>query len=167
MLKNKRGSIQDLLLIGIILFFFSMLVLLCFKISDEFNTNIQSNVAVISGDSDGYARQSSTKINNTFSGAVDNSFLFLAIGLSIGMLVLASLVRVHPAFIILFIIAWIFLTFLCGVFSNVYQEMADNINLSEQANKLMFIDKIMTYLPLFMGVIGIILMIVMHKVGEQ
>lgn len=165
--KRKRGSIQDLILILVVAVFFSVLVMIAFKVTDVINTKVQSSSVIASMDTDGNARNAVSKVNSTFSGAVDNSFLFLLVGMSIITLILASLVRVHPAFMILFIIGWIFIVFIAGVGSNIYQTMAENTQMVDVANQLVYTSLIMKYLPLFIGVIGILLMIVMHKLGGE
>ena len=54
--------------------------------------------------------------------------------------------------------------FLSAVFSDIYQEMAANSELTALADQLVFTSHILTYLPLIIGVFGILLMIVMYKI---
>jgi hypothetical protein len=98
---------------------------------------------------------------------MDNSFLFLSIGLMVVMLILASMVRVHPIFIPLFFIVWIFAIFISGVFSNSYGEMAANSELTIYANQLTMTSFMMRYLPFVVGIFGAILMIVMYKIWSN
>ena len=164
---GKKGSAQDLLFIMVIALFFSVVVLLGFKIMSEIDDQVQDSDAIAEFDDGGYARAASTKLKSTFTGALDGGFLLLVIGLSIIAIVLASLVRVHPAFMVLFIIVWVILLFFSGVFSNIYQEMAANSQLTDVASQLTMISTVMNYLPLFIGVIGALLMIIMHKVYQN
>ena len=57
----------------------------------------------------------------------------------------------------------VILIFISGVFSNIYQEMAANVQLASLANEMAFMNTIMTYLPIIVGVLGFIILIVMHR----
>lgn len=159
---NKKGSIVDLVLIGVGLLVFGIAVLLSFKIVNSFNTEVQTNA-----DIPAEAKTSTTQFAGHYSGIIDNSFLFLVIGLAIGAFILAAMVRIHPIFIPIFFIALLFIIFMCGVFSNIYQEMAATTELASEANQLIFISYILEYLPFIVGLLGIVLMIVMYKTYQN
>jgi len=164
---DKKGSLQDLILIGVILLFGSITILLGYKIVSEFDDKFQSSDVIAKYDTDNHARDASTTLKGYYPGVIDNTFLFLAIGLSIITIVLAALVRVHPMFIPLFFIGLIIVIFVMGILSNIYQEMAANPNLAEQAAQLTFIGHIMEYLPFIVGVFGFILMVIMYKLWKN
>jgi len=162
MLKgNKKRSLQDMIFIAVVLLFFGLVTLIAFKISSEFNSNIQSNVDIPTE-----AKTASADLTSMYPGVMDNIFLFLVVGLTIVSLVFAALVKVHPIFVPLFIIGWIILIFMCGVLSNIYTEMAGNSILATEANQLTFITSILGTLPFVIAIIGIILMVVLHKLGN-
>jgi len=156
--RNKKGSVQDLLLIGISLFVLSLVILICFRISTSLNTEFQTN-----DDIDAYGKAAHQQITNMYPGIIDNSFIFVTVILSIGALMLAALVRVHPIFLPIYIIAWIFVMFMCSIFSNAYQEMAANPDLSALATQMTFMNQVMTTLPFIIGIVGALLAIVMYK----
>ena len=158
---GKKGSIQDIILIGVILLFAAVVILIGFKVTSEINDTVQASSLITAN-----GKAASTTLTGFYPGVIDNSFLLLTIGLTIGSLILASLVRIHPIFIPVFIIALIFIIFLAGILSNIYQGMAENENLIAQADQLTFISKILNYLPIFVGVIGTIMMIVLYKSWE-
>ena len=137
---------------------FGMVVLIGFKFSDELNSEIQG-MSEIPDD----AKASSKAMNALYPGVIDNSFLLLAVGLGIGTIVLAALVRISPIFLALYLIALVFIIFFCGILSNVYQEMAANEQLIGVADQLTFTTQILTYLPLIVGVIGSLLALIMYK----
>jgi len=155
---NKKGSAFDIMTIGIILLFFAITILVGFKMATEFNTEIQANALLPTE-----AKTASTSLLAHYPGVVDNSVLFLVIGLAIVTIVLASLVRVHPAFLVLFFIALVFFIFVAGALSNVYQTMAAATEFSALASQLTFTSTILNFLPFIIGVIGIILSMVMYK----
>jgi hypothetical protein len=155
---KKKGSLQEVIVIGAVLLFFGMCLLFGYKIMDAVNTEIQASDVI---DADGKA--ASTALRAHYGGAMDYGFLLLAIGLGIATLILAALVRIHPVFIPLFFIGLVIVVFLCGIFSNIYQEMAGNSELTALADDLIFTSHILEYLPLIVGIFGILLMIVMYK----
>jgi len=161
--KNKRGSLQDMILIGVIILFFSIVVLFGFKFTSEIDSAIQSNSAVAEYDTGNHARSASTALKAHYPGIIDNVFLFFAIGLAIATIALAALVRVHPVFIAFYFIGLVLVIFFSGMFSNIYQEMAANSQLAAEATQLVFITNILEYLPFIVGIFGTLLMIVMYK----
>lgn len=156
--SGKKGSIQDLILIGAVLLFFAFVVLISFKILDEFEAQVGTMTDIPTE-----ALESTALMKSYYPGIIDNAFLFLLVVLSVGALILAALVRIHPIFIPLFILAWVFITFLAGIMSNIYQEVASQTELIALANQLTFITSIMTFLPIIILVIGGALMVVQYK----
>lgn len=160
--RNKKGSFIDLILIAVFVFVFCITSLIVFMVVGRFNDEIQDNSQM-----DHYARNASIDGVNFFTGALDNSILFVMAMLVIGVLAMAALVRVHPFFIFLFIIVLAVFIFICGIFSNVYETMAENPQLSTYANQLTNISNIMTYLPFIIGIVGFLLAIVMYKGWQE
>ena len=156
--KNKKGSIVDLVFIGLVLLVFGIVVLVGSKIGTEFNTKIND----MNGINESVKAQTQRTVNNSIS-SLDSGFLILTIFIALAVLVLAALVRIHPIFIPIFILGWIFLIFIAGIFSNIYQEMTTNTGLTTVANELTFITNVLNILPLFIGVVGILLMMIMYK----
>ena len=155
---NKKGSIQDLIFIIVVALVFSFFLLIGYKITDEFNTKIQART-----DMDSYGKTAVSTINNHFPGIMNNMFLFVIVGLAITTIILASLIKTHPIFLVFFIVALILVIFFAAIYSNVYQTMASNSALSSQANKMTIPAFVMNYLPFIIGIFGIILAIVMYK----
>ena len=160
---GKKGSLQDVIMMAIILLFVAMTVLLGYKVMTELDNEIQTKDITNNVN----ARAASTKLVGYYPGVIDNSILFLAIGLGIVTLILAAMVRFHPVFVPFFFIGLTIVVFISGMFSNIYQEMAANSNLVTQADNLIFISNILENLPFIVGVFGIILMIVMYKLRNS
>ena len=155
---SKRGSLQDIILMGVFVLIFGMITLISFKVVTELNTIFQANAVLPDA-----SKNVSTRLLGFFPGIIDNTFLFFVIGLAIVVIVLAALVRVHPIFIPFFFIAWVFLIFISGILSNIYQAVAANAEFIGLANQLTFITNVLTLLPMFVGIFGIILMVIMYK----
>jgi len=159
---NKKGDVGDIFFMAVGLIIFSIALLLGYKIADGFNTEIQNSDLP-----EAYGRNASINLNNQFKGVLDNSFLFLAIALGIGAIMMAAMVRIHPIFLALYFLLLAFIIILSGLFSNVYQEMATQPELATLANDLTFTTHIMTWLPLIVGVFGSLLAIVMYKSWQE
>lgn len=160
---NKKGSLQDVLFIMTSLIIMAVVILIVFKISDSFNDELQSNAALDKITGGAKARTAYSDMNDHFAGALDNSFLILAVGLALVTFGLAVLVRIHPVFFMFFIIGMIILIFVCGILSNIYQEIAANPNFAAQAAELVFITNIITFLPFIVGIFGFILAIILYS----
>jgi len=135
-----------------------MLVLIGYRIYAGIDDELQA-----SSDVSAEGKAASSQIRAMYPGALDNASILLLTVLCIGTLALASLVRIHPIFILFFILLLAILIFFCAIWSNAYDEMATNAELATYAADLSNIHLVMTYLPLIVGVIGSILAIVMYK----
>lgn len=155
---NKKGTIQDLILIMIFITIFAVGTLIVYKISDEINTQFIEE-GLLSADGE----KAYSQINNMYPSVIDNSFLVLVIGLSIGALILAFLVRVHPVFFIGFLLVLIIIIFISGIMSNIYLEIANDPEFTNVATNLTFITHIIGKLPLIIGIVGFLISIVMYK----
>jgi len=164
---NKKGSGQDILYVGIALVAFAIIIIIGYKVYYEIDAKFQSSDIIADKDAGGLARSASTTMLGHFPGVIDNSFLFLTVGLCIGALILAAMVRVHPIFFVFYIILLSIIIFLCAVFSNIYQTIAGNSELTSLANNLLFTSQIMNTLPFIVGIFGSILAIVMYKAWSE
>lgn len=157
MKKNKKGTLQDLMFMAVILFVFAIVTLFAFMFIDSFNSEIQTMPEIPSN-----AKTSTTNLVGNFSGVIDNSFLFLVIGIGVITLVFAAMVRIHPVFIALFLLFLCFTIFLSAVFSNVYEAVADHDQMIGVSSQLTGVNMVFSYLPIIVGVFGSILCIVMY-----
>lgn len=162
MAGNKRASIQDFLFVAVAVCAFAVVTLLVFRINSEINSQFQASDDITSK-----GKQAMDNINDMYPGIIDNMFLILVIGLSIGALALASLVRIHPVFIALFLFILFIIIILAGVLSNIYQGIAENPSFTAQADQLIFMSHVMNFLPFIVGILGGILAIVMYKTWQQ
>lgn len=159
---NKKGSLQDLIFVAIFITMFAVTVLVVYKISDEVNTKFQATDVLPQDSKDAYST-----MNSHFTGVIDNSFLLLFIGLLIGTLALAMLVRFHPIFFVFYIFGWVISIFLSAVLSNIYLEIANNPQMSGVAEELIFITNIMAVAPIIIGVFGGLLAVVLYKTWKS
>ena len=76
--KNKKGSLLDLIYIAVFMLVIAMTSLIAFKIYAEINTEMQANDNL-----ETYGKTALTEIRSLYPGVIDNSFLFLSVGLAI------------------------------------------------------------------------------------
>ncbi|KKM97105.1 hypothetical protein LCGC14_1171380 [marine sediment metagenome] len=139
----------------------AVVMLITFKITNEINLEVQASDIF-----EDRGKSSMDQINNMFPGVLDNSFLFLTISLAIGAFVLAALVRIHPIFIVGFLFILAFIIFFAAIFSNIYQEIAENEDMVALAEQLAFTNQIMISLPFIVGIFGGLLSIIMYKTSQ-
>lgn len=158
---NKKASLASMAFYAIVIFFFAVCVLFGYKLAYEFNSRIQADANMPAT-----AKAATAQLTGYFPSVLDRVMLFLVVGLAIVTIIMAALVRVHPIFLVLFLIGLIFIIYFSAIFSNVYDDMALDTNLATQANNLPFISFIMRALPFIVGIFGFLLMIIMYKVWQ-
>ena len=104
MVRNKKGSFQDIIYVLIAIIVITVGSLIAYKISYEINDKFQDSDLISSK-----GKTASNQVTNLYPTVVDNSFLLLVIGLSIVAIALAAMVRVHPVFFIFFILVLVIL----------------------------------------------------------
>lgn len=160
--KNKKGSILDVIFIIILLVFLGVISLIVYMVIDKFNTQIQG-MAIMPAES----KAGTAAIVGYMPTVVDNTFLFLTVGLAVVSISLAAMVRISKIFIIFYILSLIFVIFLSAVFSNIYQAMAENAEFVAYASQLVFTSRILNALPFITGIVGTIIAIVMFKSWDE
>ena len=154
----KRGTVQDLLFLAIVIAVFSIGTIMVFRVSNDLNTKFQSSSQL-----DSYGKAAFAQINSQYPGIIDNVFILLVVGLSLVSIVLAAMVRYHPIFIAFFIIIFFIIIVLAGIFSNIYQKIALDPSMADVASQLTFTSHLMGVLPWFVAVFGGVLAVVMYK----
>ena len=158
MARNKKGSIQDIAyFIGMIIAI-SILFLFGYKMMSALNDGFQASDQITDDGKVAFER-----INSLYPGVMDNSILIVAAVLMIGTLGLAMMIRVHPIFIIFFMIFLIALVIVAAVCSNVYLGMANTEGMTEFAEGMPIMTFVVGYLPWIVAIFGIILAIFMYK----
>ena len=157
--KSKRGSLQDLIFIAVVIFFFSIVLLVSYKVTNEFNSHI-SGMDNIPAE----AKTAADTLEGHFPGILNNAFLFLSIGIALVSVALAAMVVVHPIFIPFYFIGLVITIIMSGIWSNVYEEISLHAEFSALSANLVIPATVMSYLPFIVGVFGMIIMVVMYKV---
>jgi len=158
---NKKGSIPDLVLMMVLLLVFVIVSFLALKLLNQFGDSAESEIlesetaqAIVSGG------QSSI-------GLLDNLFVYLVIGLAVGVIALAYMLNVPTIYYPLGIIALIFIVTIAAIFSNVSDEFtSDDTFAANESVELSLMPTIMNNLPLWISIIGIIVLIVLFAKGR-
>ena len=155
---NKRGSLIDIVYIAVVVFVFGTSLLFGLKIVNEFSTEV-SGIADVPAE----ANTANTALKNHYSGVMDNMTILLLFGFAISTLIMASLVRIHPAFLFIYFILLLIVVVISAVLSNVYSEMSDDPNMTGLTDDLIVTTAVLRYLPLIIAVVGSILAVVMYQ----
>lgn len=158
LLRDKKGSGLDIAYIGVILLAVAITVLISYTIWGEINNELQADPKIPAA-----GKTTSNQIEELYPNVIDNSFMFLMIGLAVIAFFMASMVRVHPVFIVFYFIILAVIILLGAVFSNIYQEIAADATFAVYSGNLTFITLILNWLPIIVGVFGTILAVVMYK----
>lgn len=151
-----KGTIFDIVVVGIICFVTLITVILCVKLLTEF-----SNVASASGN---------TTLNASYFNAGITGLQAFNYGIAIvfimgviGSVLLAMYMNVNPAFLIVSILLLIVVVAIVfPVISNVYGEIATTAEFSSTASQFNIAEILMIRLPLFVAVGGAIVIIVLY-----
>jgi hypothetical protein len=156
---NKKGSLEDLPYILTVIFFFAVVVLIGVYFLGKLNTQIQA--------SSGFNPDSKALVSNIdhkVATTQNNIFIFFAVTIGMVAIILASTVRIHPIFLLFFILGLIVLLIVVGALSQGYQQLtAGPLGDGDGAGRLPFIVAIMNHLPLLIAVIATFMMIIMYR----
>lgn len=155
---DKKGSLDDVLLIMLFLAIAGVLFIMGLAIWTNFDDTIQSSSLFPQESKD-----ASTDVKSQFTGTIDGLFIVILGALVMVAIILASLIRVHPVFMPLYILALLGVTVLAGVASNIYIKAAQSDALSTAANSMGIMTFILSKLPILIFIIGIVVMIVLYK----
>lgn len=156
---RKKGSITDLpfLMAGILAV--AIVAFLVTIVVNRINTEVQANDFFPSD-----AQSASTNMADSFPAVMDGGIVFLFFGLCLVSFVLASLIPVHPAFLLFYIFEWLILIWLGGGIANAYQHIVEIAAFSFEASQYSLTIHFFRYFPFIVGVVGIVLAIIMYKV---
>lgn len=158
---NTKGSMGDVLLVIIFITFFIIMMLFSGVLTEKLNDKIQV------GNYGAEPKLVTQNLNDMYGSVVDNTTMFLFIGLCIITLILAATIIIHPAFLFLYIPSLFFTAYFAAIMSNFYQQIIENPNFANKAIEMNLSTMIMTKLPLIVFIVGAILGFVMYKAWES
>ena len=155
---HKKGSLFDILYLAVGIFTLALIVLMVSLLAYHINVNVQSN-DIFPDDAKTASTLMSTRFPQTMNYMIVVAF-FLGCIIS---LILASLISVHPAFLIAYIFEWLILIWVSSMIANAYQFIEENEVLSVISGNFVLTTNFFHYFPFIIGFFGAILAIVMYK----
>ena len=162
LVKNKSGNIPDILMFMVILFavviFLVILYYVWTQLSPEFNTALG-----------GVMPEGDTKysINDTSQQVTESTLTFdsmmplLITGLLVMVLVSAFMVRSHPVFFFISIMILAIFIVLSVIFSNVYQTITDDSEISTTSSDFSITNLFMDKLPYIILIVSVLTFIIL------
>lgn len=164
-IKSRRGDASSIIVITVFLLVFALIAL----VGVTFVKPILTEVLVseeIQGNSN--AVSAITTLKDNASGFIDYAFIFIFVGLILGLFVTAYFTDANPIFIVIYIIMMIIAVFLASQFSNLWYDVSTDPNLETYANELPMTKRILSgYFPLIMLVVAIIGMIILYGKSQS
>ena len=154
LIKNKKGSMEDVIFITIIISIFAIFVLVVAYVMPQITDKIRDSPI-----GDNAASASALDYSDTLSAKLNVVFLIVFVGLLMGMLVSAFLIEAHPIFIPIFIIFLGFAVFAGVIMSNVYEKFAENSELAATALQNTYVGAVLDNYVLVIIVVGVLSMI--------
>lgn len=162
---KKRGSLTDLPFIIGGIFTVALIALILTSFLNRFDTELQG---LDMGDIDlNGTKVASDTMVDAFPRVMDGAVVFIFFSLVILSLVLASLVPVHPIFLIFYLLEWIILIWLGAGIANSYEAIITNPIFSVEESQFSLTIHFFRYFPFIIGVVGAVLAIVVYKTKEK
>ena len=160
-INNKRGDIFQVPVLIIILLVASMIGLIFYKISKEI-TEEYDNLGILNDTEEG--QEANQMIRETAKHATNELIILLFLGAVIALLISAAKTNFSAMIIFMFLILLILSVFIASGATNIYQGLAASPALSEEAAELTMANIVWSkYTPLFICVIGGLILIIMYS----
>ena len=160
---GKKGAIEDVVLVSILLFVTSIVFIFAFYLNSVIATNMSpamENVTV--GSSVGM-----TAVTGIFTGTINYVYLAAVMALVISLCITAFMTPTHPIFYLFSIIIFIALMIVSVIMSNVYDSVSGISELATAKATLTIVDYIMSNLPLISIAIGVLLAVILFSRSGQ
>jgi len=163
LLKNKKGDFASIVIALVIIFVFAVTSIV---FSHAFLKAV-SNLKMQGGLSNNSISVIETVEDRTIP-LLDYAVFFIMIALFIGLIISSIYVRVHPAWLVAFLIALIIVIVLAGQFTNIFDAISSNDELSSTASNFTLTNLIMKktggvpVLPTIFLVLGVIIVVVLY-----
>jgi len=162
-MMNKRGSIEDSILIVILLFITALVFVFAYVINGAISTAaIPAFENISAGSSVGFVA-----VNGIFDNTMNYIFLAVFFGLLISLIITSFLTPTHPIFFIFAIIIFIALVLVSVVLSNAYEAITSSATFTSAVSHMPIMDYIMLHLPLIAIVVGILAAIIIFSRAGQ
>jgi hypothetical protein len=154
---NRRGSAQDVILIGVLLFAFGIGFLVLHLISAQIYGGLLNNSEINSS----AATVEVLRASQAQAGKLDLWFLAIFIGLILALIITSWYISANPLFLSLYVIVLIIAVVAAMILSNAWESASQRPVFVTSLNALPITNHVLSYLPYYIAVIGMLGCIVM------
>lgn len=159
---NKKAQIGDIVFVLFTLVAIAFSFVIGAYIYDEVGTGLNE-----SGAHNNISRQAYDDVGVAF-GIFDTSFVFIVIGLTIGLILSSFFIPSHPVFIAINIVGFLFLILIGAIFSNTYSALITQPGLNATALAYYPITTfVVSKLPFIGAAIVLLTTIIMYAKGKS
>ncbi len=162
--KNKRGSIQDVFFFVIFVVGFALFLILVSYVMNEVSGELLESKL-----NESEAARNALGYTETLTAQFDSVWLFVFVGLLMGVLISSFMIKSHPIFIPIYII-FLGVAVLVGVImNNIYLDFTANATLAATAATHVFANAIINNYVLVIIGVGVLSMIIIfaRPVGAE
>lgn len=153
---NRKGSVEDIILIAIICLFVAIIGIVVIKFMGMMNTQIQAKTDVPQ-----VAKDVSSAVTARLPKWLDSAFIFIYVMLIIVAFVFAMLVDTNPVFLVITFIYTFFLVIISKICGSIWTALIADATLAADAASLPIISFMMPRLHIFSFVAAISILIIM------
>ena len=157
----RKGSVLDIIPIILIIFLLGVGTLVMTKVMNQAKVNLVDEGGLNST----VGRNIMTKNTADYSTIFDLVIPMIFVGLCIGMVVGAFMIRTYPVFFIVSILMLLIFILVVPVFSNAYDKVCTD--LSTECASFTKTQYIFDYMPLILTVVGIVTMVSLYAVFKE
>lgn len=162
--KNKKGDIQSIYVMILVLFIIGVIAIVFVKAFRDATAELKATEDL----NESASAMTAIKVAEERSlPLLDYLFLAVFIGMTLGVIISSIYIDVHSAFIVVFILGWIITIVVGAILANAYVEVTDESEIATVATEFTFTEIVMEKLPIIVFVIGIIVMIVLYGKGKS
>lgn len=155
--NSRKGNVGDIALIIVVMFSFALIVIIGKNVFVDLNEGMQDA---------GFMSNRSVSILDNFESnyttIFDGIFLFVFVGLIVGVAISAFMIKSHPAFFFVTIILLAFFIIIAAIFSNVYEDISTNEAFVDQSADFTVINHIMGNLPVWITIGGALVLLALY-----
>jgi len=153
---SKKGSLLDIMWIGLVLFIFAVLTIVGGYILTEVSSNF-GNSTSIGNESKQMLRENEDRLPALFDGI----FLFMFIGSMLATVISVFWIKTHPMFFFISIIMVIIFAFIFIILGDMFGDVANTTEFQPTAQRFSIMTHIMDHFGTYMLVLAFIVIIVL------
>lgn len=156
LIKNKKGDVSSIVTFMVMVFFLAVAFLISAFATNQFKEVITdsalngTNVSVSSVD----------HLDRMTNTSIQYGYIAIFSFLIIGMMISSFMVRIHPAFLFIYVIFLLVAIFIGVPLANTYQEVAESSGIVDIASQQTLIEWTMEYMPFILLGVGALSMII-------